>query len=272
MLLLHIGASHLNTEESQTSNLPIASWKYLTPPTRVFCVFLTVFAIALTPNGHWWTWLFYGVWLSAVVPLSRVKLLKLLQRLAIESSFIGVVLLGTLFQKGGEVVWAWGWLQITTQGLTILGSVALKAFLSLLVLNILTMTTSVPMLLHALRVLRVPSLLVAILASMHRYLSVLIEEFNAMRRAAASRNFASHKLWRGNAQQRAWQRQVIGNMIGVMFVRTYDRGERIYQAMLSRGLREIPPIEEVQAPGLQDLLTVIGTVTIALIGQLIYVG
>jgi len=49
----------------------------------------------------------------------------------------------------------------------------------------LILTTSIPALLHALVALRTPSL-VAIMASMYRYISVLIGEFNAMRGGCVS--------------------------------------------------------------------------------------
>jgi cobalt/nickel transport system permease protein len=156
---------------------------------------LIVFAIVLTANGHWLTWAIYGLALLGLLLLSRVTLSVLLKRVAVEAAFIFVVLLGTLFREGGRVLWAWGPLKITTVGLIVLGSVTLKALLSLLMLNVLTLTTSIPALLNALLVLRTPPLLVAILASMYRYINVLIGEFNAMRRAAASRNLMGSNRW-----------------------------------------------------------------------------
>jgi cobalt/nickel transport system permease protein len=196
-----------------------------------------------------------------VVLLSRVTWSILLKRIAVEFAFIGVVLLGTLFRDGGEVLWSWGVLRITTVGLTVLGSVTLKALLSLMMLNVLTLTTSVPALLNGLVALRTPPLLVAILASMYRYISVLIGEVNAMRRAAASRNLMGSNHW---------QRQVIGNMMGTLFIRTYERGERVYQAMLSRGYQGLPPVEKVPSGGRRDIVALTLTVILALLGQVVY--
>jgi len=222
---------------------------------------LSVFAIALTPNGHWWTWVVYGCGLVSLIALAQVSLLVLLRRVAIEFAFIGTVLLGTLFQQGGEVLWSWGWLRITTEGLVVLGSVTLKALLSLLTLNVLILTTSVPALLHALTLLRMPPLLVAIIASMYRYIGVLIREFNSMRRAAASRNLSGSNHW---------QRLVIGNMIGSLFIRTYERGERISQAMLSRGYTGLLPMEKVTQARRRDLVALTLTIVLGLLGQAIY--
>jgi cobalt/nickel transport system permease protein len=185
----------------------------------------------------------------------------LLKRIAVEFAFVGVVLLGTLFREGGEVLWSWGVLKITTVGLTVLGSVTLKALLSLMMLNVLTLTTSIPALLNALVALRTPPLLVAILASMYRYINVLIEEFNAMRRAAASRNLS------GNNQ---WQRRVIGNMIGSLFIRTYERGERVYQAMQARGYQGVPLVEKVPSGGRLDIMALTITSIWIVLGQAVY--
>ncbi|MBV9389281.1 MAG: cobalt ECF transporter T component CbiQ [Chroococcidiopsidaceae cyanobacterium CP_BM_ER_R8_30] len=255
-MLLHVGAFHLDIDSKQTT-----PWHQLAPRTRILCTVLFVFAIVLTPNGHWWTWAIYGLATMSLLWLAQVTLSVLLKRLAVEFTFIGVVLLGTLFRGGGKLLWAWGPLQITTVGLTILGSVTLKALLSLLVFNILTLTTAVPALLHALIELRVPPLLVAILTSMYRYIGVLNAEFNAMRRAAVCRNLMSSKRW---------QRLVIGNMFGSLFIRTYGRGERVYQAMLSRGYQGLPQVEKVSPGKRGDIVALTLTVILALLGQLIY--
>jgi cobalt/nickel transport system permease protein len=224
-------------------------------------VLLLLLAIVLTPNGHWWTWAVYGTVIAIALLVSQITLSVLLKRVAVESAFVSVVLLGTLFREGGTVLWQWGFLKITTTGLTILGSVTTKSLLSLMLLNILTLTTSVPALLHALIALKTPPLLVAILESMYRYIAVLIDEFNSMRRAALSRNLMS---------SRRWQRLVVGNMIGSLFIRTYERGERVHQAMMSRGYRGLPPAREMPKSGRRDILALGLTVFLALVGQAIY--
>ena len=255
-MLLHVGAFHLDIDSKKAT-----SWQKLAPRTRILCTLLMVFAIVLTPNGHWWTWAIYALALVGLILISRVTLPVLLKRVAVESLFISVVLLGTLFRDGGQVLWAWGPLKITTVGLTVLGSVTLKALLSLVLLNLLTLTTSIPALLNALVELKTPPLLVAILASMYRYINVLIGEFNAMRRAAASRN-----LMGSNRSSRL----VVGNMMGSLFIRTYERGERVYQAMLARGYQGIPIVEKVPSGGQRDILALTLTVILAMIGQAVY--
>jgi len=234
-------------------------WHGLIPKTRLVCVVLLVFAIALTPNGRWGTWGIYGLGVGAIVLLSQITLTELLRRMTVEFLFVSLTLVGTLFHPGGTVLWQWGGLQVTTAGTVILGSVVLKVLLSLAMLNLLTLTTPIPDLLHALADLRMPPLLIAILASMYRYLVVLVDEFEAMRRAALSRNLLSRKQW---------QRLVVGQMIGSLFIRSYDRGERVYQAMIARGYTGLPPIAEVPVARSQDLIALSLTILLALLGQI----
>lgn len=255
-MLLHIGVFQLDRDSKRQT-----LWHTLMPQTRILCVLILLLAIALTPNGHWLTWAIYSVGILSVLLISQITFVVLLQRLAVEFAFVSVVVIGTLFREGGDVLWQWGWLKVTTHGLIILGSVTIKALLSLLLLNLLTLTTSVPALLHALNVLKTPPLLVAILASMYRYLGVLIEEFHSMRRAALSRNLMSGDHW---------QRLVVGNMIGSLFIRTYERGERVHQAMLSRGYQGLPPTREMFKTRGYDIVALSLTALFALLGQGVY--
>jgi cobalt/nickel transport system permease protein len=257
-MIFHIGAFQLDVD-SQGSTF----WHKLAPKTRLICALLFVFATALTPNGHWHTWLVYGLGLGALILWSRLTLPVLVKRVAVEMVFMGVVLLGTLFRDGGEVLWQWGWLRVTTMGLMVLGSVTLKALLCLLMMNFLVLTTSIPALLHAFAALRTPPLLVAILASMYRYIGVLAEEFETMKRAAASRNLMGSNRW---------QRLVVGNMMGSLFIRTYERGDRIHHAMLSRGYNGLPPVIEARQSGRIDLIALTLMVLLLVLGQLIYLG
>jgi cobalt/nickel transport system permease protein len=256
MVLLHIGSFQLNRD----SHL-LTIWHGLAPQIRLICTLLFVFATSFTPNGHYGTWAVYALGLAAMITISQITFSVLIQRVAIESVFMGVVLLGTLFREGGDILWQWGWLQVTTEGITVLGSVAIKALLSLSMLNLLVMTTAIADLLNALIVLKMPPLLVAILSSMYRYLGVLIDEFETMRRAALSRNLMNNPRW---------QRLIIGNTIGSLFIRTYERAERISQSMLARGYQGIAAIADSPAIQSRDRVFLVLMIAFLSLGQGIY--
>ena len=51
---------------------------------------------------------------------------------------------------------------------------------------------------------------------------------------------AARTLSRNLLNNRRWQRLIIGNTMGSLFIRSYERGERIHQAMLAQGYRGSP--------------------------------
>ncbi len=260
-MLLHI-APPLEPPNSLARSI----WQRLSPPCRLLCSLVGVFAIALTPNGQWQTWLIYGLALLVLLMISQANPKVLLKRLGVELIFVSLVALGILFQRQGEILWEWGWLQVTTPGLVVMGSVVTKMILSLLLLNILILTTSITDLLNSLRVLGIPPLLVAVLASMYRYIGLLMGEFQAMQRAAQARNLVSTATT---------MRLVLGHTIGSLFIRTYERGERIHQAMAARGYdsaitNPTPQNFQIYDPkNPLDIVAFILTAIIGLVGQLI---
>ena len=78
------------------------------------------------------------------------------------------------------------------------------------------------------RSLHVPAVLTATISFMYRYLFVLVDEAMRLQTARASRSVgAGRTVW--------WRARVLGGMIGSLFIRSYERSERIYAAMMSRG-------------------------------------
>ena len=256
--------SHSHSFHSHTDyhdNYHSHSHNTIAPTTRIVCTLIMVIAIVATPDAHWLTWLIYSCGIIVLLGMSQVDLFKLCQRLAVESIFVSVSVLGILFRDGEKVFWQWGFLKITLAGLLVFGSVLCKLGLTLVLMNLLTLTISIPVLLQNLSILRVPPLLIAILGSMYRYLDLLVEEFTVMRRAAIARNLLAGKRW---------QRLVIGNMIGSLFIRTYDRGNRIHQSMLSRGYQGALPLQNSPKLTWRDRLAFGFTTSFAVFGQIAF--
>ncbi|MEI8197996.1 MAG: energy-coupling factor transporter transmembrane component T, partial [Phycisphaerae bacterium] len=90
-------------------------------------------------------------------------------------------------------------------------------------------------LVEARRRLRVPALLVTTLALMYRYLFVLVDESQRMRRARQSRTFAASGsgATRAVGGWRSWR--TLATVVSQLFVRASERAERIYAAMCARG-------------------------------------
>jgi cobalt/nickel transport system permease protein len=124
-------------------------------------------------------------------------------------------------------------LTISGDGLRTFATIALKSWLSVQVALLLTYTTPFHDLLDALRELRVPRILVAIIGFMYRYLAVIGDEAARLIRARASRSAEADGRRAGGSI--GWRARVTGQMVGSLFLRSYERSERIYDAMVSRG-------------------------------------
>lgn len=102
----------------------------------------------------------------------------------------------------------------------------LKGFLSVLSVIILVSTTRFSNLLKGLEGLRLPTLLVSMISFVYRYLFIISDEYGHIKIARESRNF-------GGSKRRQWKG--IGHSIGTLFLHSYERGDRVYSAMVARG-------------------------------------
>ena len=111
-------------------------------------------------------------------------------------------------------------------GLSVFLSLLARSTLCLLAMILLSATTPFASLLGTLRKIGVPGILVSVLALMYRYLFVMIDEGDRMRRARSSRTFKTGRA-------RSWGSS--SGIIGQLFVRSAGRAERVYGAMCARG-------------------------------------
>jgi cobalt/nickel transport system permease protein len=124
-------------------------------------------------------------------------------------------------------------LTISGEGLEQFATIAIKSWISVQAALLLAFTTLFHDLVDALRQLRLPRIMVAIISFMYRYLAVLAGEASRMARARASRSAAAPDGQSGGSI--AWRARVTGSMVGSLFLRSYERSERIYAAMQARG-------------------------------------
>lgn len=195
--------SHHGHHDSPVHRLP--AW------AKLWAALAMIVGTVLAP-WEWRGW-FIGMvgLLSLALLFSQIAIWFLIRRLLLLSPFVlGVILVNALHAPGHG-----NWLAL-----------AARSGLCLFTVVLLANTTPFGKILGALRSARVPALLVTTLALMHRYLFVLLDESERMRRARASRTFQS--------QHRArWH--VLGTLVGQLFVRASERAERIYSAMCARG-------------------------------------
>lgn len=133
-------------------------------------------------------------------------------------------------------------LTISGEGLRQFTTIALKSWISVQAAILLAFTTPFHDLVDGLRQLHLPRIMVSIISFMYRYLGVLGGEATRMNRAKAARSAASPTGRSGGGLR--WRAGVTGSMVGSLFLRSYERSERIYGAMQARGfdgeLRYLP--------------------------------
>jgi cobalt/nickel transport system permease protein len=180
--------------------------------------------VVATPRDWQPAFALYAVVLLAVVGVSRVPPVYLAKRMAIEIPFVVFALLMPFAAQGPQVQ-VLG-LSLSEPGLVAAGGLLMKGTLGVLASLTLAATTEPEDVLRGLERLRMPDLIVQIMGFMIRYLDVVTGEMGRMLTAMRSRgcNPRSPRHW-----------PALARSLGALFIRSYERGERVHLAMLSRG-------------------------------------
>ncbi len=202
----------------------------LDPRTKLLASLAFIVAVLLTPASNWPIFTIYFCIIAVMLVLSKLPPLYVLKRSLLIFPFVLLIAVFIPFFKEGQVagsynIWLWQ-ISITYNGLLILANVVVKSWLCILALILLSSTTKLDDLLKGLRHLGIPQVMILILSFMYRYIFVLVDEVMRLQQARDSRNFGGSRLH---------HLKTIGNMVGTLFIRSYERGERIYAAMLARG-------------------------------------
>ena len=215
----------------------------LSPQTKIAAAFLFVFAVVATPREAFWAFGIYALILVGLATYARLGIRFVATRMLVEIPFV-IAALAFPFIAGGEKVTVLG-IQLSESGLWAMWNVLAKATLGLLTSVVLAGTTEIANMLKGLDALRVPRVITAIMGFMIRYLDVVLGEFRRMRVAMRSR--AYDPKWLGHARPYAAS-------AGAIFIRSYERGERVYLAMASRGYTGHMPQSSLEhAPATQWL-------------------
>ncbi len=210
----------------------------LDPRVKVVMTALAVLASLLIPDGAWLALLLTQLLLLALIGMAGVGLGFVFKRAWVILPF-ALTAFTVIFATPGAPLttlhlgrWT---LAPTDAGAIRFFSILARSLLAVQLAVLLTATTPFPDLLHAFRHLRLPRTLVTILAFMHRYLFVLSDEATRLVRARQARSARIPGVAR--SRNLVWQGKVTGNMVGQLFLRSLERGERVHQAMLARGYR-----------------------------------
>lgn len=159
-------------------------------------------------------WVFHavaGMLLVCAAAASRIPAGFLLRRMLLLEPLVAGVAAMALLRSDGPRVFA---------------AMMVRATLCLATMILLANTTPFAEILRVLRRLRLPAMLITALAMMYRYLFIVIDEAQRMRRARLARTYAP-------GRRRQWR--LLATVVGGLFVRCTGRAERIYAAMRARG-------------------------------------
>lgn len=198
---------------------------------KLVAAFCFVLLVVATPREAVWAFGAYALLLAGVAAAARVPPGFVLVRLAFEVPFVAFAVLLPFVAEGPHTD-VLG-LSLSESGLWGAWNILAKGTLGVAVSVLLAATTELRALLLGLQRLRMPPLLVQIASFMVRYGDVIADELRRMRIARESRGFTA----RG---PRHWG--VLARTAGALFIRSYERGERVHLAMVSRGYTGTMPV------------------------------
>ncbi len=197
-------------------------------PAHLKIVALVAFMLIVvaTPREWYAAFAVYLAVLLVVIAVSRVPVGYLARRMVVEVPFVVFAALMPFVATGPQVE-VLG-VSVSEAGLLGAWGLLVKGTLGVLASLTLAATTEPSELLRGLERLRMPQLIVQIMGFMIRYLDVVTGEMGRMTVAMRSRGCdpRSPRHWPAMARS-----------LGALFVRSYERGERVHLAMLSRGHR-----------------------------------
>lgn len=201
-------------------------------PTEVklICLVIFVFAVVATPRDMFWPYAVYAVVLLGVWRLADIGLRWMLPRMLIEVPFVVLAVL-LPFSEGGARIEAVG-LSLSVPGLYAAWGIVVKGTLGVAASLTFAATTRPSALPLALARLGMPATLTPVIVMMLRYTDLLSSEIRRMQIARSAR---------GDSPRMIHQVGAIAKGVGALFLRSYERGERVHLAMASRGFTGTVP-------------------------------
>ncbi len=210
----------------------------LDPRIKVVVTVAYILSNALLPDGAWIAFILAYAFLLAANLLSGLGVGFTFRRsfVALPFALIAITVLfsipGTPVAQLKFLLWN---IVLTDAGVLRFVSIVIRSWLSVQMAILLVSATEFPKIIHALNHLRIPTIITVIISFLYRYLFVLADEVLRMLRARQSRSAAAAGIRSGGSV--VWRAQTAGHMAGQLFLRSYERSDRIYNAMLARGYK-----------------------------------
>jgi cobalt/nickel transport system permease protein len=196
----------------------------LAPECKLAAQLLFILIVVSTPREAIWAFVAYAAILVVVIGLAQLPIGFVLKRLVIEVPFVAFALLMPFIARGPQVE-VLG-VSLSVEGLWGAWNILVKGTLGVAASIVVASTTTMAELIRGLDRLRMPKAFTSIATFMVRYFDVISDEMQRMRVARESRGYDPRFLWHAKA---------LAQSAGALFIRSYERGERVYLAMIARG-------------------------------------
>lgn len=195
------------------------------PRVKIISTAVLSLIIALCQN---FTTALAGLLIAILLTIAaRLSTKQVLRRLLIVNSFNILLWLLLPLTYGGRPVIDFAGISLSKPGLLLAGLITIKANAIILIFISLLATSTVARLGHGLQKLYLSPRLCALLLFSYRYITVIHQEYQRLQRAAKLRcfkpgtNLHTYKTY--------------AHMLGMLLVKSWNRAERVQQAMALRG-------------------------------------
>ncbi|MEJ6761432.1 MAG: cobalt ECF transporter T component CbiQ [Candidatus Planktophila sp.] len=226
----------------------------LPPHVKIVSVLVFILSVVATPISEWQAFIAFLALVITASLIAKIEITTLLKRAVIEVPFILFAILMPFFGTGEK--FSVGPLDLYRAGLLAGASIVAKGTLGVLCAVLLSTTTTARELLRGLERLRLPIVMVQIASFMLRYINVISDEMQRMKVARESRGFEATGI-------KHWK--ILATSAAALFIRSYERGERVHLAMLSRGFDGNLPQSELRRVGVNVWLKALSISIIALL-------
>jgi cobalt/nickel transport system permease protein len=216
----------------------------LAPHAKILAILGLLVIVVATPIQNYIAFIAYFSLVIALVLIAKLPIWQSLKRTTIEIPFIFFAILMPFVSPDKEAA------KIAAI------SIIAKATIGTLLAIILSGTTPAREILRGFETLKMPALIVQIASFMLRYLNVINDEMERMTVARASRGFEPKGI-------RDWK--FLAAAAGALFIRSYERGERVHLSMISRGYDGKLPSVQSQLVAKHEILIIIATLFFALV-------
>ena len=172
------------------------------------------------------------IYLLILMYLGDLNFKQSFKRVALLLPFGGFIIVFQPFIHPGNIIWTSpiSWIHITDAGLNWAILLMVRLILCLTAIVLLSSTSPMQEIVQSFRKLGFPKDFAMILSIMVRFLFIFVDELDAIRKAQKSRNFNIHNK---NLSYK-WRLRQVGYTVAMMFLKAYEKGEKVYLSMASR--------------------------------------